>query len=422
MSEVAPDIPSSAGAAPSPRSAPEHVAVAPGRSIAWRRVAGQAALMWLGTRVALGMLTAAAFIFTTSGPYVNGGGSTGYASITPSLLVRAWLRWDVANYLGIALHGYATPADAAFFPLYPLLTGALTALVGAGHVLAVALVVSNLGALAGFVALALLAAREAEAAQAEDRAARALRMLAIFPFAFLLAAPAADGLFFGLALWALFLLRRGEWGWATLCVFLATLTRLEGVILALPLLYEYASRRGRPRDLRGVLEAAGAAVAAPLALAVYALYLAQRFGEPFAFLQRVSPYWNYTTPPLWAHLPNPTSGVLVLPGWGYGPLLSAASLAIFVGGAALTLWTLRRLPRSLALYLAGLLVVAVSALIFAPDSFRSAGVYFVAAAPLFLLLGRWTARRPGLDSLLVACGLLLQAAIALVWLAGLPPA
>lgn len=423
MSEVAPNATSAAGAeltshtAPAPRVGASEAA----HGFHWRQIAGQATLLWLATRVAFALLTGAAFIFTTSGPYVTAGSTTGYDSITPHLLIQAWLRWDAPDYLGVAAHGYAAPHAAAFFPLYPVLVAALGALLGASHQLLAALIVSNLGALAAFVALALLAAYEAVPAEAEVAASRAVRMLAIYPFAFVLAAPYADGVFVGLALWALLLMRRGDWAWAALCVFLATMTRLEGLILVLPLLYEYHAHH---RSLRG-LRAAGAvlvvAFAAPVGLALYAAYLAVRFGQPLAFLQRVSLYWHYTTSPLWATLPYPASGVLVLPGWGYGPLLSAASLALFGGGAILTLATLRRMPFSFALYSVGLLLAGAAALVFAPDAFRSPGVYLVAAAPLFLLLGRWSARRPGLDTILVVCGLLLQAALALVWLAGLRP-
>lgn len=416
------DVASSHGPALSRQAGTPYLATENARGVSWRRIAGEAALMWLATRIAIGLLTAAAFIFTTSGPYVNGGGPTGYDSITPHLLIRAWLRWDAPNYLGIALHGYSTPHDAAFFPLYPLLAGGLTTLLGAGHSLIAALLVSNLGTLAAFVALALLAAGEAGAVEVDVAASRSVRMLAVYPFAFVLAAPYADGLFAGFAICALLLARRGRWTWAALCVFLATLTRLEGLILLVPLLYEYATSRGRPRGGRAVVEAVGIALAAPLALALYAGYLALRFGQPLAFIQRTSMYWNYTTPPLWVSLPNPAAGVLVLPGWGYGPLLTVVSLALFAAGGVLTLTALRRVPVSFAAYSVGLLVAGGGALFLAPDAFRSPGVYLVAAAPLFVLLGRWTARRPALDTLLVVVGLLLQAALALVWLSGLRPA
>lgn len=422
MSEVAPDTAASPGAGLPTHTAPSSLVADVGLGASWRRIAGQAALMWLATRVALILLTAASFIFTTSGPYVNGGGPTGYDSITPHLLIRAWLRWDAPNYLNVALHGYAVPRDAAFFPLYPLLTGGLTALVGAGHQLLAALLVSNLGALAGFVGLALLAAHEAGAAASAAGSARSVRMLAVYPFAFLLAAPYADGLFLGVVIWALLLMRQGRWRWAAACVFLATLTRLEGVVVALPLLWEYATQTGWPRQLRSIGEAALVALAAPAGLALYAGYLALQLGQPFAFLQQISMYWDYTTPPLWTSLPNPASGVLVLPGWGYGSLLTAVSLTLFVGGAVLTVAVWRHLPTSFAIYTLGLLAAGLASLFFAHDAFRSSGVYLVAAAPLFLLLGRWSARRPGLDSILVVCGLLLQAVLALVWLSALRPA
>jgi hypothetical protein len=51
------------------------------------------------------------------------------------------------------------------------------------------------------------------------------------------------------------------------------------------------------------------------------------------------------------------------------------------------------------------------------DIFSSAGRYLIPSAPIFLLLSRWTARHPTLESFLVDGGFLMQAALATLWLA-----
>ena len=394
----------------------------------WIAIALQAALMWLATRIAFALLTYFALLFATSGPHAPGVITTGFASIPPRELLSAWQRWDAVRYLAIAHHGYAVPADASFFPLYPILISVVSFVLGGADQLVVAMLVSNLGSLAAFIGLGLLAAHESPGPAVSD-AARAVRVLAAYPFAFLLFAPYADGIFLGLACFGLYCMRRGRWRWAALCVFLATLTRLTGLILIAPLMWEYGQHLGWGRGVsslprRGIAlgKVVLAALAGPVAVLAFAGYLAARFGQPLAFARSQSLYWEYTQDPLWMTLPSGREGFLVVPGWSYGQLLSITSLALLVGCALYTAVLWRRLPMSLLLYMAGLLIVCIVALFLAPDSFRSPGAYLLAATPLFLLLGQQTARRPSLDMLLLGCGFLLQAALALIWLAGLPPA
>ncbi|MGH2516893.1 MAG: mannosyltransferase family protein, partial [Ktedonobacterales bacterium] len=394
----------------------------------WRRVARQAALMWLGTRVAFALLTYFALLFATSGPHKPGPPQTGFISIAPHFLLSAWERWDAVPFLFIAQHGYTTAGNGAFFPLYPLLTGAVTLVVGSAHALLAAMVVSNLGALAAFIGLALLAASESnpskEGPSDSVEPFAALRIFAAYPFAFLLVAPYADGVFLGLAFFALYCLRGRLWRWAALCVFLATLTQPTGLILVAPLVWEYWKERGggvRVRRGTAAGNAALVALAGPAALLLFAGYLAVRFGQPLAFIQSRSLYWQYTRDPIWTALPFGTTSYLVVPGWSYGQLVTVTSVVLLVGVAVVTAVVWQRMPGSFRLYMVGLLAACGVALVVAPDAFRSPGPMLLAAVPIFLVLGRASRRRPSVDMLLVGCGFLIQAALALVWLAGLSP-
>ena len=105
-------------------------------------------------------------------------------------LLGSWQRWDAGWFADIAQHGYASPESAAFFPLYPGLIHLGISITGSRYVIAVALVISNLAALVGFVGVALLTAREDEPAAAPA----AVRALAAYPLAFFLAAPYSDAL------------------------------------------------------------------------------------------------------------------------------------------------------------------------------------------------------------------------------------
>jgi Gpi18-like mannosyltransferase len=161
--------------------------------------------------------------------------------MTPHLLLLSWQRWDADYYLDASLHGYYKPELTAFFPLYPLLIHGATALLGTTHVLIAALLISNLATLGAFIGISCLVMQEGGDLRT---AGQTLLVLAAYPLAFFLAAPYAEGVFLACAVWALLAARRGWWYWAALLGFLGALSRPTGVILLLPLVYEFGRQQG----------------------------------------------------------------------------------------------------------------------------------------------------------------------------------
>ena len=169
----------------------------------------------------------------------------------PGLLLQQWERLDTNWYVNISRYGYWTPTAAtfardggqmptAFFPLYPVLIKVTSQLLGDTQRTFSALLVANLGTLLAFVGMAFFAANEDGIASGT----RTLRLAVAYPLAFFLAAGYTDGLFFGLAVFALFFARRGWWYPAALCAFVAALTRITALALILPLGWEYARQQG----------------------------------------------------------------------------------------------------------------------------------------------------------------------------------
>src|SRR5262249_50632879 len=102
-------------AAPSPVRTGADVPTSYAIDSSWRRVAAQAAGLWVATRVALAAFTYFAVLFHM--------GLTGAVSKSLSLgaLFASWQKWDADWYLSIAQHGYNEAQATAFFPLYPML-------------------------------------------------------------------------------------------------------------------------------------------------------------------------------------------------------------------------------------------------------------------------------------------------------------
>jgi Mannosyltransferase (PIG-V) len=406
---------------PQPAARPAVASASRTQALPWRAVVPQAVAMWVATRVVLILFTYFSILQKAG---TLGARGNHYAIYD---LLTSWNHWDGLWYTNIAAKGYWTAQSSAFFPLYPLAIRALSIVAGK-HWLADSMIVSNLGTLGAFVALGLLGAVEDGT---KTSAWRTILLAAAYPLAFFLAAPYSEGLFLAFAVGCLVCMRRGSWAWAALWAFLSALTRPLGAVLILPMLWEYGRQhewwswaRWRAdgwrrtglnllRDAR-LPELALILGAVPLAIGLYALYLWHRFGQPLLFLHVQSTYWHRVNMPPWLTIPAAIHQELTNPAltyWQVRPLLDLGPVLIFL---VLTLVCARRLPFAFTLYMLGLIYVAtMSPVVHAPgnypDMLMSAGRFMTAAAPMFLVLGRWTARYPWLDILVVGGGFMLQA-------------
>jgi mannosyltransferase PIG-V len=203
--------------------------------------------------------------------YTHAIGGVGEVLFTPMA------RWDSVWYLRIADSGYGgSPARAAFFPLYPMLVRLLGVFGGGGPgaELVASFVISLAAFFGALVLLYRLAALELGAAVARST----LLLLAVFPAALFFGAPYSESLFLLVSVGAFYAARTGSWAWAGLCAGLASATRSAGLLLLLPLAIVW----WRQSDRR--LGQAAWLLLAPLAVAIYALYLGIAEGDALRFL------------------------------------------------------------------------------------------------------------------------------------------
>ena len=228
----------------------------------------------------------------------------------PSLL-EPWHRWDAPHFTDLAVLGYraedpgylATPGDYAqaspghlprfivFPPLFPSLIAVVNAVI-ADPVVA-AFVVSTVASL--FVAPILY---RLVAADLDPRVARwSAALLLVFPTAFFLHIGYTESLFLALAFGSLWTARERRWWMAAILACLATLTRLNGLILAPALGVEgwLQWRSDRRVDPAALLAPAGALVG----FGVYLALNAAVHGDPLAFTEMQRTYWNKELAPPW---------------------------------------------------------------------------------------------------------------------------
>jgi mannosyltransferase PIG-V len=204
------------------------------------------------------------------------------------LLFGTFAQWDAQWFMRVAEDGYDALAATVFFPLYPLVVHVLGFVLHSTLVagVLVSLVAAGLGA----TAIAKLGTPLAGRRAAHD----GVLLLALFPTAFVFTAPQSDGLFLALSAWAL-LAAHHKHGWlAGLLAALSVATRLLGLALVPALIVAFWPRPFTPR---GLLRLAPLLLV-PLALAAYALFLQNRFGDAFAFVHAQQTYWVRDVPTL----------------------------------------------------------------------------------------------------------------------------
>jgi hypothetical protein len=375
-----------------------------------------------GTRIASGArvwafvlaaLTSSRVLFMGAGAlaatYLPGADPAGNPLQPPGFL-NYWAHWDGAWYSEIATEGYGAraPESTAFFPLYPLLVKLGNSLIGGPAVWGV-LISLLCAAFALFFVY-----RIAENLYGVSVARASTLALAFFPTAFFLNAVYTEALFLAFTAGAVWAARvRGNLLIAGVFGALAAATRNLGVLLLIPLFFEWARRR-RALGLRGL---AGIPLV-PAGLVAYAVYLRQRFGDPLVFARQQSAYWGRElTAPLttlgraWHDAGEGMKYVLdpatVFIGASAGPSLAASNtlnlvflvlfLLVMVVGFVV-------LPPDLSIYTS--LVVLLPVLTPAPEfPLMSLPRFVLGAFPVFLVLGYLLSRsRLALISYLVLSG------------------
>lgn len=172
-----------------------------------------------------------------------------------ALLLGPWQRFDTQRYMHIARLGYAEEKNSVFPPIYPLSIKGLGHVLGGEpiHNLVAGIILSNLACLG----LLILFHRVVATEQDPETATRALIYLVVFPTGFFLFAPYSEPIFMLFALGSLWAARTGRFWAAGGMGLLASLTRLTGWILTVPLAYEYVKQRVWPAGNGPLAEGTG---------------------------------------------------------------------------------------------------------------------------------------------------------------------
>lgn len=249
-------------------------------------------ILFVVTRVALSLIGVSSRMMLES---FNVNANNFKYSANPVLAV--WGVWDSGYYLDIAKNGYSVKlgkdlmifnqANYAFFPLYPLLIKAFSYLFGSFYL--AGLFVSNLCLLLSAFVLYKLVKID----YSEELAKNSVKYLFLFPTAFIFSGLFSESLFLLLLLSTFYYARKNNWLAANFAAFFLVLTRPLGILIILPLAYEYFKSRDfkfKKIDYQVLYLSFGF-----IALTAFLLYLNNLTGNVLNYFKTQSLGWGHVT-------------------------------------------------------------------------------------------------------------------------------
>ncbi len=367
----------------------------------------------------------------------------------PQALWLMWQRFDSGFYLGIAQHGYwpastlHSASNWVFYPLYPLLISIVGFLFGGSsdaYSLA-GLLISNVAALIAVSFLYLLVRNEF----GRQIATCTVLYLSLFPTSFYLSAIYPESLFLAFSIACIYYARKHYWWLAGLCGGLATLTRVQGILLLVPVAWEYwqvlsdryaplpdmssntLTKRGRAwltSRLRGLLLAGRelrnwlsglSLLLIPSGLLAFMIYAKIMTGDFLATFHNDQWGWGRQLSYPWRLLiysiRHPIMGEPM--NWNFW-VLNIILAFVFLG---FTVWAFRRLPMIYALYTAVMVLLPLSA-----NLLNSIGRLYLVVFPVPILLALWSSddKSPIRKYLIISAFASLQAVFMIFYVLGLP--
>jgi len=289
-------------------------------------------------------------------------------------LLEPWQRWDTMHYQAIAERGY-TAFEMAYYPIYPFLMGWLAPIFG-GNTLVSGLTISGLAFLGCLFTIHRLSTLEFGE---EVSAMRVVVYMAFYPAAFFLVAAYNESLFLLEVMLCLYFIKKENWLRAGLFAGIAALTRVPGVLLALPLGYAawHAWKKGSHTSW--------------LAMGVMVLELIGYYIYQWLWLGQL-PFVTIAAQ-------NQRGGYLAFPGLNILETVRRISIGQMVGENSFELlFTLgfivftiliwRKLPRIYGLYAASLMFLFMIRM-GSPQPLISNMRYTFEIFPVFFLFARW---------------------------------
>lgn len=347
-------------------------------------------------------------------------------TLTLETFLSNWCRWDANHYMNIATNGYRgavefcdTCRQAAlakglspdvmkngqhlflvFFPLYPFLLGFFNLIFA--DIRIAGLVLSTLAYAGGCVNMYRLVKLD----YSEEVAINSVILLSLFPFGFFLGGIMTESLFFFISATMFYYIRKHDWKKIILWGCLATMVRLQGVLLIIPagleLLCIYKPwYMIRNKDYSKLKEFIRCGLSLCLMFAGTGVYLFinwQVEGYPFSFMIYQKAHWGQG-----ACLPTRTLSYLFNNAFSTDYNLQTRialwipQVILFVFSVGILIYGIKKLKTFQIGYAGAYVLLTYSA-----TWLLSAGRYLSCCIPLFIVLAIAAERRKWLMPILIS--------------------
>lgn len=194
-------------------------------------------------------------------------------------LLGVWANFDGVHYLGIAREGYHD-IDRAFFPLYPFLVRFVSS-VTINNIFITGFILSQLF----FIGGVLICHKVLKEVFHLEHRFRFLMLLLAYPTSFFFSAVYTESLFFFLIVASLYLMYKKTYRLLFFVLVCASLTRIQGVFLVLPLFFSlYDQRISFKKNLWNIFTTHPIIFSPFLGIFMYMMYLFFATGNPMYFL------------------------------------------------------------------------------------------------------------------------------------------
>ena len=161
-----------------------------------------------------------------------------YFVFTKKTWLDLWALWDSGYYTGIAKYGYILNRNEAikyfaFLPMYPILIKLFTYITNSYQISAI--LISNLA----LIGSGILLYKIMENAYDEDIGRKSVKFLYSFPSSFVLSGVFSESIFLFFILLSVYFVKQRKYAQASVVGYMASLTKVLGVVLLLILVYEY---------------------------------------------------------------------------------------------------------------------------------------------------------------------------------------
>lgn len=347
----------------------------------------------------LGLLSLT-FIGSQIFPLVANGGIGAVGANQDFNFWASWAQWDGGHFYNIAKFGYFAPNEYAFFPLFPILIK-FTSFLLFDNILLAGFLITNIAFL-----IFLYVFYELIKTKYDQKIARSsLITLITFPTTYFAVAYYSESLFLLFIALTFLLLEKRKFLQAAIFVSLASLTRTLGIFLVIPQII--SCLQDIKFNLRNINAKALSIPVALVGFGAYSTYLHLKFNDPFYFLT-VQSTWNRT-------ILNPLTTVYSYLTQNLGSKAFNDFLDVFLTITFVIILAAGRKQIPFSWWLFALLAILIPV---STGTLTSMPRYLLASLPVFILIGDYLTKATRLKFIIWSGSLILQIALAIMFVNG----